>query len=184
MANGEQTKLTFQRLVADRRISQWRHESGLQYWTGWSSRPQTNLSLVRSLGILLFCQQSESRSLVTKDELETWFPDLFRHGLPAGQYLNRQSTAVRLGHIRVDAGQSKISRLVARTDRLVHKYRQQSGFRQLIDNGQFELTWIVPTLPKQYRLIQALKVIAGSGVHLRVCAIPELLNVIAPIKVG
>jgi hypothetical protein len=39
----------------------------------------------------------------------------------------------------------------------------------------------VPTHPKQQRLAEALHPLTGSGVHLKVIAIPELLNIVAHI---
>jgi len=168
------------RLLRRQILSEWQHRSGLRYWTAPSTEPLSDTSLTRALGILLFCCQA-SRSVVTKAELESCFPTLFRHGLPAGHYVQRDAKCNRLGHVRVDAGQSKINRIVVRSGRLIHRYRQQAGFRELIDAGQFELTWIFPTPSKQSRLSEALQCCAGSGVRVRVVAIPELLNVVAPI---
>lgn len=183
VADREQVASTLRRLVDKRQISEWRHGTGLRYWTAKASRPLSDRSLIRSLGILYFCQDSTSRSLVTKQELAACFPDLFRHGLPAGHYIDRNPASLCLGLVRVDPGQARINRIVSRTAQLVHSYRQRSGFRQLIDQGQFELTWIVPTIPKQRRLAHALNFVKASGIRARVCAIPELLDVIMPIQV-
>ncbi|TWU62654.1 hypothetical protein V7x_43890 [Crateriforma conspicua] len=168
-------------LLRSGRISEWHHDCGLRYWTAAVQRPLSDTSLARALGILTFCCGSESRSPVTPTEIETYYPKLFRHGLPAGHYVDATSQSTRLGNIRVDAGQSKINRIVARTLRSIQKYERQAGFRELIRNGDFELTWIVPTHPKQQRLAEALHPLTGSGVHLKVIAIPELLNIVAYI---
>ena len=178
----EVAAVTLDRLVRDRVVSPWAHRSGLRYWTRRATQPLSDVSLVRSLGVLLFCRQSPTRSLVTRYELESYFPTLFRHGLPAGHYVDQQGNTPRLGNVRVDSGQSKIARIVSRTTRLIQNYRNQTHFRDLIDSGQFELTWIVPTAQKQRGLTDALRSLRGSGIDLRVCVIPELLNVIAPIQ--
>jgi len=177
----ERALLTIDRLLRSRHISQWQHSSGLRYWTLRSARPLSDTPLIRSLGILLFCHQTRGRSLITKSDIEVYFPNLFRHGLPGGHYINRSDEPVRLGHIRVDSCNSTVKRLTVRSARLIHKYRQQSGFRELMDDGRFELTWIVPTQPKQRRLTAALRPLLASGMQTRVCAVPELLSIIAPI---
>jgi len=182
VSDREVATVTLDRLVRDRVVSQWAHRSGLRYWTRRETQPLSDVSFVRSLGVLLFCRQSHTRSLVTRNELESCFPTLFRHGLPAGHYVDQQGDIPRLGNIRVDSGQSKIARIISRTTRLIQNYRNQVYFRDLIDCGHFELTWIVPTAQKQRRLSDALRPLRGSGIDLKVCTIPELLNVIAPIQ--
>lgn len=181
VADRERAILATDLLVRAGHISEWHHACGLRYWTAAGQKPLSDSSLARSLGILTFCHDSESRSPVTSTEMETYFPKLFRHGLPAGHYVDATSQSTRLGCIRVDAGQSKINRIVARTQRSIQKYERQSGFRELIRNGKFELTWIVPTHPKQRRLAEALHPLTGSGVQLKVVSIPELLNIVAHV---
>jgi len=175
----ERAMLAIELLVRAGRISEWHHDCGLRYWTAAAASRLSDGSLSRSLGILTFCQGSESRSLLTPHEIEHYFPKLFRHGLPAGHYVDATPQSTRLGNVRVDAGQSKLNRIVTRTERAVHKYEQQPGFRELIHDGKFELTWIVPTHAKQRRLAEALHPLTGSGVRIRVIAIPALLNVVA-----
>ncbi len=177
----ERAMLAVDLLLRAGRISQWRHACGLRYWTAATQKPLSDSSLARALGILTFCHGSESRSPVTPLEMETYFPKLFRHGLPAGHYVDATSQSTRLGNIRVDTGQSKINRIVSRTQRSIEKYERQDGFRELIHNGDFELTWIVPTHSKQRRLAEALHPLEGSGVHMNVVAFTELLNIVAHI---
>jgi len=177
----ERAMLAVNLLVRAGRISEWHHACDLRYWTVAGPRPLFDTSLARSLGILSFCHGSESRSLITRDELAVYFPRVFRHGLPSGHYIEVTPHAQKLGHVRVDGGQSKVNRLVARTQRSIQKYEEQAGFRKLIRSGCFELTWIVPTQPKQRRLIEALEPLVASGIQIRVFAMPELLNVVAHI---
>ena len=177
----ERAMLAINLLLRAGRISEWHHACGLRYWTTASPKPLSDRSLARSLGILTFCHGSKSRSPVTQSEIGTYFPKLFRHGLPAGHYVDAKSQSTRLGSIRVDAGQSKINRIAARTQRSIQKYQRQDAFRELIRNGDFEFTWIVPTYPKQQRLAEALHPLKGSGVHLNVVAFTELLNIVAHI---
>lgn len=174
----ERAILTIDALLRSGRISEWHHDSGLRYWTAAGGKPLSDTSLARSIGIMTFCHGSSSRSLITGEELEMHFPKMFRHGLPAGHYVDVSSQSQRLGNIRVDAGQSKINRIVTRARRSIGKYERQTGFRDLIRRGDFELTWIVPTHSKQRRLVEALQPLVASGVHLKVIAITELLNIV------
>lgn len=177
----ERAMLAIDLLLRAGRISEWHHDCGLRYWTAAGLRPLSDTSLARSLGILTFCHDSKSRSLITREELETYFPKIFRRGLPAGHYIEAAPQSTRLGNIRVDGGQSKVNRIVTRTHRSIQKYEQQTGFRELIRDGNFELTWMVPTHPKQRRLIEALHPLTASGVQIKVIAIPDLLNIVAHI---
>lgn len=177
----ERAMLAISLLLRSGRISEWHHDSGLRYWTVAGVSPLSDMSLTRSLGILTFCHGAKSRSLITSEKIAVYFPDVFRHGLPSGHYVDATPQFTRLGNVRVDAGHSRINRIVSRTQRSILKYEQQPGFREMIYAGNFELTWIVPTHSKQRRLAEALQSLTGSGVHLKVIAIPELLNVSAHI---
>ncbi|WP_143549115.1 hypothetical protein [Rhodopirellula bahusiensis] len=175
----ERAMLAIDLLARAGQVSEWHHASGLRYWTAANAKPLSDPSLARAFGILMFCQSSTARSLVTRDDLENYFPKLFRYGLPAGHYVDATSQSQRLGNVRVDTGQSKISRIVERARRSIGKHEQQTGIRELIRRGEFELTWIVPTHPKQRRLTEALQPFAAGGIHLKVIAIPDLLDVAA-----
>ncbi len=178
----ERAMLAIDLLVRAGRVSEWHHASGLRYWTAANTKPLADAALSRALGILMFCHGSPTRSLVTKSDLASYFPKLFRHGLPAGHYVNMTTQWKRLGNVRVDTGESKVSRIVARAQRSIERYERQPGIRELIRQSQFELTWIVPTTPKQRRLSDSLQRFAASGIHLNVVAIPELLNIVAHLS--
>lgn len=180
IADRERVMIAIQRLLATKQLSQWTHQSGLRYWTKRSRRPLSGRSLVQVLARLSFCHQVETRALLTGDDLHRYFPQLVRQGMPAGYYVDRAAGLPRIGHLRVDVS-SRISRIVATTLKIVDKHRSQPGFRELIDRDRFELTWIVAADAKQRRLTAALRTVAASGVRPHVCAIPELLNVIAPL---
>jgi hypothetical protein len=176
----DRAMVTLERLLDSQRISQWTHNSGLRYWTRPSGRPLSDRSLVRSLGILSFCDQVASRSVLTRNDMRHYFPQLVRYGLPAGYYFERDVCFPRLGHVRVDSS-SRISRIVARTFKIIDQHRLHPGFRELIDGDRFDLTWIVATPAKQRRLTQALRSVAASGVCPHVCSIPALIDLLAPL---
>jgi len=180
IADRERAMNAIERLLATKQLSRWTHQSGLRYWTKRSSRPLSDRSLVRVLARLSFCRQVETRALLTRDDFHRYFPQLVRQGMPAGYYVDRADGLLRLGHLRVDVS-SRISRIVATTLKIVDKHRAQPEFRDLIDRDRFELTWIVAADAKRRRLTAALRTVAASGVRPHVCAIPQLLDVIAPL---
>lgn len=178
--NRERALLGLERLHRMGQISQWTHQSGLRYWTRSASKPLSDSSLVRSLGFLLFCQQPTRRRLTSSD-IDEFFPSLFRHGLPGGHYIDCETDSPCLGRACVDTGASKVKRITVRAGEMIRKYRQSEAFNVLLKDNRFQITWIVPTTAKQHRLTEALAPLVLTGVNCRVCAIPELLNVLAPI---
>ena len=95
--------------------------------------------------------------------------------------MDRDDDCPKLGIIRIDTGQAKISRLVQRTQRMILGYRRQSGLRQLIDTRRFEITWVLPTRRKRQRLDNALLPLQNSGVELCTSHDEALLNIVAPV---
>ena len=167
-------------LVHSRHLSEWQHESGLRYWTLFSENPLSDRSLARALGRLLFLQENNARSAISSDDIHNYFPQLFRHGLPNGYYVEQVQQQARLGLAKVDSS-SRISRIVSRTLKMIDQHRSHFAFRELIDEERFTITWIVATSAKQRRLIHAFRFIQASGVDLRVHVIADLLEVLCPI---
>ena len=167
-------------LLRKRIISEWTHDCGLRYWTLFNHRPLSEKALLVAVAMLRFAPPNAARTLITGDDIRAYFPQLARHGLPNGYYVDRTVHPPTLGHVRVDAF-SRISRIVARTMRFIDQTRSQTGFCTAIDAGRFELTAIVPTTAKARRLQTAFATLQAVGIPLHVMAMPELLNLIAPI---
>lgn len=171
---------TIEKLVQTRRISQWDHECGMRYWTQFAKRPLSNQSLIGALGMLLFLDQSSGRTAITPEDISTYFPHLFRKGLPRGYFVEHHQRHTRLGLAKVDSC-SRVSRIVSRTLRCIDKHRSDAGFRTLIDEDLFEIVWIMPTREKCRRTAAALALCQASQVSVRTIEIPELLEVSAAI---
>lgn len=176
----ERAMITIARMVRSKQISQWQHDSGLRYWTLLASRPLSDSSLVNALGLTLFLHETTKRSALNSDDIREYFPQLFRHGLPNGYFVERNERGTGLGYAKVDV-RSRVSRIVERSLRSIDKHRSHPPFRELIDEGRFALTWIVATDAKQRRLTDALRPVSASGVSIRVCVIRDLLDIVAPI---
>tara|TARA_R110002049_G_scaffold309101_2_gene516909 strand:- start:35857 stop:36489 length:633 start_codon:yes stop_codon:yes gene_type:complete len=176
----ERAMITIAHLVRSKQISQWQHRSGLRYWTLFAPRPLSEVSLVKALGLTLFLLETTKRSALTSDDIREYFPQLFRHGLPYGYFVEQNERCTGLGYAKVDVC-SRVSRIVERSLWSIDKHRSHRQFRKLIDEGRFTLTWIVATDAKRRRLTDAFRLATASGVSIRVCAIRELLDIVAPI---
>lgn len=179
IAERERTLLTLAHLIRSKQVSQWTHSSGLRYWTLYSTKPLSDLSLIRAFGLTLFSHVTKSRTALTSDDIQSTFPQLYRKGLPNGYYMKVRQPP-HLGIAKVDAW-SRVSRLVERTTKIIDRHRSQPEFRELFATRRFGISWIVPTPQKQRRLDFALTHLSASGARLNVYAIPELLEVAAPI---
>jgi len=176
----KQAMLVIKHLIRSRHLSEWHHDSGLRYWTLFSAKPLSDRSLACAFGRLSFWQENNARSAISSDDIRNYFPQLFRHGLPKGYFVEQFQKQARLGYAKVDSC-SRISRIVSRTLRIIDQHRSRSAFRELIDQEQFAITWIVATVAKQRRLIKAFRFIQASGIRLEVQVNTDLLDIIAPI---
>ena len=145
-------------------------------------RIPSTTAIARCVAAQTFCRASESkRTLLTRNEVTRFFPTLFRHGLPAGYYVDTSTETPRLGLLRVDVHLSPVNRIWQRSLDAVEKHRQQSAFRKLILADQFEITWLVATEPK----VNAIRQMAGkqqreTAVDAHV--VSSLLNQLTPLS--
>ncbi|MCA9166397.1 MAG: hypothetical protein KDB23_01955 [Planctomycetales bacterium] len=173
---------TLRRMQRKGRVSQWRHASGLEYWTVAADRPLSNGSVAATYGRWLFCEgpNSSTRSLLCTQDVADYFPALARSGMPAGYYIERFHDRARVGLVKVDR-LSRVNRIVSTTFRVIDQHRRRSEFRRLIEHGQFELTWLVATAEKTRRLNAALAATSTSEVPVHVSYVPDLLDLLLPL---
>ena len=109
-------------------------------------KPPAKIVISRCIAIHQFCRASTiKRTLLMKQEVKRYFPNLFRKGLPAGYYVDANGEKPVLGMLRVDVQLTPIRRIWQRSVALTEKHRTQTEFRKLIASKQFEITWLVPT---------------------------------------
>jgi hypothetical protein len=174
--------LTLGRLARRRCIRQELHSSGLAYFRVTDDRMASDVALTRAFGVMDFCcGQTPKRPLIDHSELQQYFPELYRHGLPGTHYMSVMNGQPRLGHVRVDAVPSRIDRIVSRTCQLIERYQKQLGFRELMASRQFEITYVVATEQKANRLRPALAALSTSGAMVRVHVVPALIELVLPI---
>lgn len=174
--------LALGRLARRRCIRQELHSSGLTYFRVTDDRMASDVALTRAFGVMDFCcGQTPKRPLIDHSELQQYFPELYRHGLPGAHYMSVMNGQPRLGHVRVDAVPSRIDRIVSRTCQLIERYQKQRGFRELMASRQFEITYVVAAEQKANRLRPALAALSTSGAIVRVHVVPALIELISPI---
>lgn len=170
------------RLVSSQQLREYRHPRGFRYFT-IGNRPQlSDSAFIRRYAMMRFCESTGSRrSLLTRAELERYFPSIFRHGMPSGYYIDTSEKLPRFGHLRADAVPARVDRIVSRAANLIDRYGRTAGVRQLIAQHEFEITFIVATSQKARRLRLDFDRLKRSGVTVQAHAMPELLELIAPI---
>jgi len=148
------------------------------------SGPLSEAAKVRAYAVLVFCRLLEHpRVRLTAEEMSHFFPEVDRPGLPTGYYFDPRNDG-GLGFARVDVGQR------GRWDRIVESLRedidahwQQSGFRDLVSAGRFELT-VLTVFPQKARRIQETLASHRDAQRIRVhaVALPHLLPLVTSIS--
>jgi hypothetical protein len=170
------------RLVSARQLRECNHPRGFRYLTLFHRPTLSEKAFVRRYAVACFCESPGSRrSLLIRAEIERYFPNIFRHGMPGGYYVDSSDERPRFGHVRVDVAPARTDRILSRAVNLIERHMRNSGIRQLIAQRQFEITFIVATLQKARRLHTEFRKLDQSGVAVHAHAVPELLELIAPI---
>jgi hypothetical protein len=96
-----------------------------------------------------FCNSDKAkRTLLTSDDIQQYFPTLFRRGLPKGYYVDATNKTPVLGLLRVDTNLTPVNRIWRRSLKLFEKHNQDPSFRDVILRQQFQIAWAVPTESK------------------------------------
>lgn len=170
------------RLVSGRQLRECSHPRGFRYLTLGHRPMLSEEAFVRRYAVVCFCETPGScRSLLTRAEIEQYFPNVFRHGMPGGYYVDTSEERPRFGHIRVDAPPARTPRILSRAVNLIDRHCRSDGIRQLVTQRQFDITFIVATLQKARRLHTEFRKFDHSGVTVHAHAVRELLELITPI---
>jgi hypothetical protein len=97
-------------------------------------------------------------------------------------YVDTSHSQPRLGFVRVDAGgRGRWDRVLAKCRSDLEAHCTVSGFRKFIDRQAFEITLITALPQKARRLAESMSSLRDARVSMiKVVAMPELLNLIAP----
>jgi len=143
----------------------------------------SDVAIARAIATQHFCHREPAKPrLLSHRNIETYFPTLFRKGLPAGYYVCRTENKPVLGLLRVDTRTKPIARILSNADSLAQRHFKRREFRQLHRTGQFELTWLVPTEAKKRALEIAITSFNARSFTLRAFVVPELLELLAPLQ--
>lgn len=148
-----------------------------------SKRRPSEVAIVRAVATYQFCQNEPTRPrLLSHQDIETYFPSVFRKGLPSGYYVRNANHLPVLGLLRVDTNLKPIARLLSKSDAMAQRHLKQAEFRQLQRSEQFELTWLVPTAAKKRSL--ELKIASHRIYHFafRAFVVPKLLEMLVPLQ--
>jgi hypothetical protein len=98
-----QIKTLDRQLRYSRSIQTFHHACGLSLMLPRRRAIPSESSLASHVARYTFLhQETEHRRLLTKDELQTWFPALFRPGLPHGYFVDHSERRPSLGLLQVD----------------------------------------------------------------------------------
>lgn len=145
--------------------------------------PLSELAKIRSYSMLAFCRLSGTmREKLTSEQLSQRMPELSGGGKRDNYYVQTTRAAKQYGHALIDAGTH------GRWDRILGKLREDVRYHSHFDSIQsmrkdqpFEWSLLTVTPQKAARLQDAMRQMPElRGVQVRVCAIPELIYLIAP----
>jgi hypothetical protein len=145
--------------------------------------PLSELAKIKNYAMLAFCCLGrQPRHRLNRTDFDRCFPDLTRPGLPMNYYVDTSQSQPRLGFLRVDAGgRGRWDRVLAKCRHDVEAHCAQDGFRRFINRNAFEITVITALPQKARRLAESIGTLRDGRVRMiRVSAMPELLNLIAP----
>ena len=145
--------------------------------------PLSELAKIKNYAILAFCCLSGRwRQRLTPADFDKCFPNLCRPGLSMNYYVDTSGPQPRLGFIRVDTGgRGRWDRVVATCLHDVKNHYAAPGFRPFITRQAFEITLITPLAHKARRMAETIGALGDPRANLiKVSAMPELLNLIAP----
>jgi len=145
--------------------------------------PLSEPAKIRNYAILVFCCLGDARrQRLTSDDLENHFPDLYRPGLAMNYYIDTSAAQPRLGFLRVDTGgHGRWDRVLAKCRSDLESHWAHAGLRRFIEQDAFEISLITALPQKARRLAESLTAWGDPRAQIiKVCAIPELINLIAP----
>ncbi len=148
-------------------------------------KPLSETTKIRALAMLSVCASaSHHRTRLTGIELEKYLPELQRPGLPMNYYVDLSHDQPKLGFLRVDTGgHGRWDRIVAKALDDVRKHQIEPAFRRFIQRDALEIRVVTPLHQKAIRITRALNDRPTDlGQSIEVSVVPELLNLIAPIR--
>jgi hypothetical protein len=172
-----QIKTLDRQLRYSRSIQTFHHACGLSLMLPRRRSVPSESSLASHVARYTFLhQETEHRRLLTKDELQTWFPALFRPGLPHGYFVDHSERRPSLGLLQVDTHLRDPRRIQAEFSDQIRKHSVAPGFQQLIEHRQFRLVMLVASSAKANVINALLLNSECPGVQCEAVAVPALFD--------
>ncbi len=171
-----------QRIGRSREIQVLRLPNGMELVSLARRKPAPLLGVARGIALHTFCcNDTKQRTLLLPDDVNKYFPRLFRNGMPSGYYVETSGERPVFGLVRVDTGLDHISRIIQHSRELIERHSTAPGFSAMVNSGQFEITYIVPTEAKAAAINFASCHPSTHQLNCRAVAVPLLLDLLAPL---
>lgn len=167
-----------------REIEVIRLSSGMEVVALARKKTASIMCIARGIALHTFCcEGTKHRTLLLPDDVNKYFPRLFRNGMPSGYYVETSSDRPVFGLVRVDTGLDHISRILQHSRELMERHSIAPGFSAMASSGQFEITYIVPTETKAAAINFASCHPSNHQLNCRAVAVPLLLDLLAPLNI-
>lgn len=169
-----------QRIRQSRELRLSKLASGMEYASMPSRKSAPLRGIARGIAIHTFCHDGVNhRTLLMAEDVNKYFPRLFRHGMPSGYYVDTSGAKPILGFVRVDTGLDHITRILQQFRKQFERHASSPEFAAITAAGQFEISYLVPTEMKAV----AINTASGHQPTCRAMAVPLLLDLLAPLIV-
>ena len=183
LAETEQRQV-IQRIRQSRELRLSKLASGMEYASMPSKKSAPLRGIVRGIALHTFCHDGiNHRTLLMAEDVNKYFPRLFRHGMPSGYYVDTSGARPILGFARVDTGLDHITRILRQLRELLERHTSSTEFAAITAAGQFEISYIVPTETKAFAVNTASGHRSSHQLICRAVTVPLLLDLLAPLIV-
>ncbi len=175
---------TIQQIRRSREVQLMKLASGIEVVSLARKKPAPLLGIARGIALHTFCcDETNHRTLLMSDDVNKYFPSLFRSGMPSGYYVDTSGDRPVLGFVRVDTGLDHIVRIRQHLRGVIEQHAGVPEFAAMAASGQFEITYLVPTATKAVAINSANSHRSNHQLHCRAVAVPLLLNLLAPLHI-
>lgn len=183
LAEPEQQQI-IQRIRQSREMRLSKLASGMEYASMPSRKSAPLRGIARGIALHTFCHDGVNhRTLLMAEDVNKYFPRLFRNGMPSGYYVDTSGEKPILGFVRVDTGLDHITRILQQFRKQFERHASSPEFAAITAAGQFEISYLVPTEMKAVAINTASGHRSGHQPTCRAVAVPLLLDLLAPLIV-
>ena len=181
LAEPEQQQI-IQRIRQSRELRLSKLASGMEYASLPSKKSAPLRGIARGIALHTFCHDGiNHRTLLMAEDVNKYFPRLFRNGMPSGYYVDTSGEKPILGFVRVDTGLDHITRILQQLRKLLERHTSSTEFAAITAAGQFEISYLVPTETKAFAINTASSHRSSHQPICRAVTVPLILDLMAPL---